>query len=131
MGHRPPKIRLNDLRYYILTGFIFGAFNGICAFGPGFLRSLETDGLVALTSTGPVVPDWIEALMVLGLGIPTFGLLGALSAIPTGYYQLQKFYEPGLQGRRDFKEVQDESGEGRPDPDPAPDPSPRARFPRY
>jgi hypothetical protein len=115
MGHRPPKIRLNDLRYYILTGFIFGAFNGICAFGPGFLKSLGSDGLVALTSTGPVVPYWIEALMVLALGIPIFGLMGALIAIPVGYYQLRKFHESG----------------DRAHPDPAPGPSPRARFPRY
>jgi hypothetical protein len=120
MGHRGTywrKIRLGDLRYYILTGFIFGAFNGVCAFGPGFLRSLGSDGLVALTSTGPVVPYWIQDLSLLALGIPIFGLLGALSAIPVGYYQLQKFYES--------------SGEGRADPDRTPGPSPRARFPRY
>ena len=110
------KIRLCDLRYYILTGFIFGAFNGVCAFAPGFLRSLGTDGLVALTSTGPVVPYWIEALMVLALGVPIFGLLGALSAIPVGYYQFRNFYD---------------SGEGPPDPDRAPDLPPRARFLRY
>jgi hypothetical protein len=92
------KIRLCDLRYYILIGFIFS-----------FLRSLGT-------STGPVVPYWIEALMVLALGIPIFGLLGALSAIPVGYYQLRNFYD---------------SGERAPDPDRAPDLPPRARFLRY
>jgi hypothetical protein len=50
--------QLRDLRYYILTGFIFGAFNGMFAFGPDFVRSLGSGGLVALSSTGPVVPSW-------------------------------------------------------------------------
>jgi hypothetical protein len=54
--------------------------------------------------------------MVLALGIPIFGLLGALSAIPVGYYQLRNFYD---------------SGERAPDPDRAPDLPPRARFLRY
>jgi hypothetical protein len=85
-------IKLKDLRYYILTGFIVGAFNGLCAFGPDFLKSLGSGGLVALSSTGPVVPSWIEALMVLAQGIPIFGLMGALIAMPVGYYQLRKFY---------------------------------------
>lgn len=130
MGHR---IRLRDLRYYILTGFIFGAFNGILAFGPDFVLSLGSGGLVALSSTGPVVSSWIEALLVLGLGIPIFGLTGALIAMPLGYYQLREL-ESGDSGR-------DPGGPPRsppPDlaadrdcPDRLPAPVPRSRLPRY
>jgi hypothetical protein len=110
MGHR---IRLRDLRYYILTGLILGVFNGLCAFGPDFVRSLGSDGLVALTSTGPIVPYWIEALSVLAVGLPIFALMGALMALPVGYYQLQKLYKSG----------------DRTYPERDPGPSPRARFP--
>lgn len=129
-----PKIRLRDLRYHILTGFIFGAFNGLCAFGPDFLKSLGSGGLVALTSTGPVVPYWVEALIVLGLGVPTFGLMGALIAIPVGYYQLRQLYDEDLPGRGPGEPPQSplpDQAADRDYPDRLPAPAPRSRLPRY
>lgn len=38
------RIRLRDLRYYVLTGAIFGGINALFAFGPKLIRSFSIDG---------------------------------------------------------------------------------------
>lgn len=85
-----PRIRLRDLRYYIITGLIFGGINGLFAFGPDLIESFWIDGLVQIGYNGPLVPYWLENLISFPLGVAVFALIGALVSLPAGYFQLRR-----------------------------------------
>jgi len=85
------KIRLRDLRYNVLTGAIFGGLNGLFAFGPTLIKSCSYDGLTPLGQNGPLVAHWVAKLVYFPVGVAMFALIGALVALPAGYFQLRRF----------------------------------------
>lgn len=66
------RIRLRDLRYYVLTGAIFGGINALFAFGPKLIK-----GSLSLS--------------YFPIGVAMFALIGVLVALPAGYFQLWRF----------------------------------------
>ena len=85
------RIRLRDLRYYVLTGAIFGGINALFAFGPKLIRSFSSDGLTQFGYNGPLVPYWVPDLIYFPIGVAMFALIGVLVALPAGYFQLWRF----------------------------------------
>lgn len=66
------RIRLRDLRYYAVTGALFGGINALFAFGPKLIK-----GSLSLS--------------YFPIGVAMFALIGVLAALPVGYFQLRRF----------------------------------------
>ena len=86
-----PRIRLRDLRYYVLTGATVGGINAVFAFGPKLIKSFWFDATDALWRGGPLVPYWLLELIYFPVGVALCALIGVLFAVPAGYFQLRRF----------------------------------------